>query len=584
VAGPDNKAVATVARPGASEAWQRGTIFGYSPIVLLLIGAMLCVMLPPVIYLLESSFYTLKPDGSFDQFTFRYYQEFFTSPRFLRNLGHTTIYALGSAFVALALGTLQAWIVERTDTPLKGYVFLFTIISLGIPSPLYTISFLLLLGKSGPINQWLGPLLDMNPVINVYTLLGMVVVEGIDFAPLVFLLLSALFRAQDANFEEASLMSGAGIQTTFREITLKLALPGIAALLILVFIRAFESFETPAMVGRPGGIYVLTTDIYQSAQVDRPPNYGQAGAFSVALLVIVCFLLYWYNRLSRKAERYQTITGKAFRLQPLKLGKWRYFTCAILIALFLIILVFPLIIVIWASFLPYYRGLTLEAIPLLTLKNYREVIDADLLRSSVVNTLILGAGAATCVSVVTVILAWFAARRYKGAWILDQLATAPLIFPSIVLGIALLQVFFALPFGLYGTMASLVIATFVRYMPYGMRYAYAGILQIHRELEEASSMSGARKPATFLRIVTPLVLPALITCWLFIFLSSTKSVSLLALLTGPDTRIVAVTIFDLWNNGSLPAVAALGCAWTAFMTVVSVIFYQVAKRYGLNVR
>jgi iron(III) transport system permease protein len=574
----------TPAGNGGSEGFALPRIFGYSPFVILLIISMLCLMLPPIIYLLQSSFYTLKPDGSFDQFTWRYYQEFFSNPRFFRNLGHTAVFAIGSAIVALILGTVQAWIVERTDTPLRHYVFLGSIISLGIPTPLYTISFLLLLGKSGPFNQWLAPIFDVNPVINVYSLIGMVIVEGIDFAPLVFLLLSSLFRSTDASFEEASLMSGAGLQQTFRNITLRLALPGIAALLILVFIRAFEAFETPAMVGRPGGIFVLTTDIYQAAQIDRPPNYGQAGAFSVALLAIVVFLLYWYNRLSRHAERYQTITGKGFRPRVLQLGNWRYFTCGILIFLFLVILVFPLFITIWASFLPYYRGLSLDAIPLFTLKNYRDVINANLLHDSVVNTLILGSGTATCVSIITVILAWFCARRYKGAWLLDQLATAPLIFPSIVLGIALLQVFFALPFGLYGTMTSLVIASFVRYMPYGMRYSYAGILQIHTELEEASSISGGRKITTFFRIVVPLVLPALATCWLFVFLSSTKAVSLLALLTGPDTRVVAVTIFDQWNNGALPSVAALGVSWSLFMTIVSVVFYKVARRYGLTVR
>ena len=562
------------------------TGFGYSPAVIVLMAVMLGLMLPPIIFLLNSSVHTVKADGSFDEFTLRFYKELITNPRFFNNLINTTVYAVGSAIIAIVLGTIQAWIVERTNTPLRRYVFLVSIISLGIPSVLYTVAFLLLLGKNGPVNELLGVFFgtENGPILDVYTMWGMVIIEGIDFAPLVFLLLASVFRSADASFEEASMMSGAGISQTFSRITIRLAAPGVFALLILIFIRAFESFETPALVGRPGGIFVLTTDIYQAVQLDTPPNYGQAGAFSVALLLLVVVLLYWYNRLSRHAERFQTITGKGFRPRVMDLGKWRYFTAAILVVMFIVIIVLPVSIVVWASFLPYYQPFSLKALPLFTLDNFAEVLDAGLLLDSVSNTLILGVATATVVSLFTTVCAWLAVRRYKGGWMLDQLATMPLILPSIVLGVALLQVFLNTPFGLYGTLTSLVLASMIRYLPYGMRYSYAGVLQIHTELEEASAMSGARGPGTFIRIVVPLVAPALITCWLFVFLSSTKAVSLMILLIGPDSHIVAVTIFDLWENGALPELAALGVAWTAFMTVVSGFFYYIARRYGLTVK
>ncbi|MDX1485858.1 MAG: iron ABC transporter permease [Alphaproteobacteria bacterium] len=559
--------------------------FGYSPLVIALAAFMLLLMLPPIIFLLNSSLHTIKADGSFDQFTLRFYRELITNPRFFNNFLNTTVYATGSAVVAIILGTIQAWIVERTNTPLRRYVFLVSIISLGIPSVLYTVAFLLLLGKNGPVNEALALVFGPGKAfLDVYTMWGMVIIEGIDFAPLVFLLLVSVFRSADASFEEASMMSGAGITQTFRRITLKLALPGIFALLILIFIRAFESFETPALVGRPGGIFVLTTDIYQAAQQDTPPNYGQAGAFSVALLAVVMVLLYWYNRLSRYAERFQTITGKGYRPRVIDLGKWRYLTAAILVVMFMIIIVLPIGIVVWASVMPYYRPFSFEAMSLFTLENFAEVLDAGVLLESVTNTLILGVATATAVSLFTTVCAWLAVRRYKGGWLLDQLATMPLILPSIVLGVALLQVFLNTPFGLYGTLTSLVLASMIRYLPYGMRYSYAGILQIHTELEEASGMSGGRRIDTFVRVVVPLVAPALITSWLFVFLSSTKAVSLMILLVGPESQVVAVTIFDLWENGALPELAALGVAWTAFMTVIAAIFYYLTRRYGLTVK
>ena len=483
-----------------------------------------------------------------------------------------------------ALGGLQAWIVERTNTPLRKYVFLISTISLGIPSVLYTAAFLLLLGKTGPVNQIADALFGINQAVNVYSMWGMIIIEGIDFAPLAFLLLAAVFRSMDASFEEAAIMSGAAGWQTFRRVTLMLAIPGISALFILIFIRAFESFETPALVGRPAGIPLLTTDIYRATQVDSPPNYGQAGAYSVALLFIVAILLAIYNRIAKQAERFQTITGKGFRPRLLNLGSWRYVTSAILVLLFFIIVVFPIAIVLWASFLPFYQPFSMKALGFLTLENYRGLISAELLRTTLVNTMILGLSTASLVSLITALFAWLSVRRYRGAWILDQLATTPLIFPSIVLGVALLQIFLASPLPIYGTMASLIYASSMRYLPYGMRYSYAGMLQIHTDLEEAAAISGAGKIKVFYKIVAPLLAPALITCWLYVFLSATKSVSLLILLAGPDTRVVAITIFDLWADGSLTKLAAMGMSWTLFMAIISGGFYMIARRYGVSVR
>src|SRR6516225_4467233 len=120
-----------------------------------------------------------------------------------------------------------------------------------------------------------------RPAFVHYTLSGMILVQGIEYTPLCFLLLSSVFRSTDAAFEEASMMSGAGIG-----MTLGLVTPAIAALLILTFIRAFEAFETPALVGMPGRVHVLTSDIYQ-AMLQIPPNYGEPSAFSVIMLIIM---------------------------------------------------------------------------------------------------------------------------------------------------------------------------------------------------------------------------------------------------------------------------------------------------------
>src|SRR5262249_62417687 len=122
-----------------------------------------------------------------------------------------------------------------------------------------------------------------------------------------------------------------------------------------------------------------------------------------------------------------------------------------------------------------------------------------------------------------------------------------------------------------------------RYMAYGLRSAKLRVIQIHPELEEAATLSGARQARAFVRIVLPLLVPALVSCWLFVFLLAVRAVSLLLLLVGPDSQVVAVALFDFWNNGQIGELAALGFTWTTIMTSLSIAFLVLARRYQLPV-
>jgi iron(III) transport system permease protein len=486
--------------------------------------------------------------------------------------------------VAMALGVAQALIVERTNTPGRTYVFLGAIVSLGVPHVLYVVAWLLLLGRAGPVNEWISELLGAGrgPALNVYSMWGMVVIEGVGFAPLTFLLMSSVLRSTDASFEEASLMSGAGPLATFRAVTLRMALPGILALLLLIVVRAFESFEVPALVGLAGNVTVLTTNIYQSSKNTGAPNFGETGAYSVALLFMVMLLLIWHHRLAGQAGRYQSITGKGYRPRIIDVGRARYLTAALLLLTFLFVTILPLSMLLFASLQPFYEGVTAESFGRVTLDNYRTILAGGSFRDAIGNTLVLGAATATVVVPLTALCAWLAVRRKPGAWLLDQIATAPLVFPAIVMSAAFLQVFVNLPVPIYGTLVSVVIASAVRYLPYGMRYAYAGVLQIHADLEDAATTAGAGAASIFVRVVLPLISTALVGCWLFVFLLAVQSVALPLLLVGPGTEIVPVMLFDLWQNGQVTELAAMGVLWGALMLVVSACFHFTARRYRLS--
>jgi iron(III) transport system permease protein len=555
-----------------------------SPLVALLTAVLLILILPPTLFLVDTSFHTTRPDGSLGLFTLQYYRGLFTSPYFAVSLANTVVYAIGSAVVAITLGVLQALIVERTNAPGRGYAFLAAILSLGIPHVLYVVAWLLLLGRTGPLNALIAFIRGVEgPALDVYSMWGMIVIEGVGFAPLTFLLMSAVLRSTDASFEEAAMMSGAGPARTFRSITLRMGLPGILALLLLVVIRAFESFEVPALVGLAGNVSVLTTDIYQSSKNSSLPNYGLSGAYSVCLLLIVVLLLVWHHRLSRHARRFQTITGKGYRPRIIDLGRGRYLAAALLLATFLLVTMLPVAMLAFTSLQPFYEGVTAESLARFTLDNYATILAPGSFRASIANTLLLGASTATAVVPFTALCAWLAVRRRPGAWLLDQIATAPLVFPAIVMSVAFLQVFVNLPIPLYGTLTSVIIASAVRFLPYGMRYAYAGVLQIHEDLEDAAKTAGAGPRLVFVRIVLPLISAALVSCWLFVFLLAAQNVALPLMLVGPGTEIVAVTLFELWQNGQVTELAAMGVLWVALMLIVSTGFHFTATRHQVGV-
>jgi iron(III) transport system permease protein len=554
----------------------------YSPAVIALIFVLAAAIIPPFLFLGYSSLHLIDARGGFGAFTLSNFSSIFTGRALGAMLVNSVLYPLGSAVLALVLGAAQAWLAERTDASLRQLLYGTAIISLGIPYVLYIVAWLLFLGRAGPFNallQWV--LGGTGPYIDVYSLGGMIFVEGTLWSPLAFLLLAPVLRNSDAAFEEAASMCGAGLSATIRRVTFGMVRPALLALGLLVFIKASEAFEVPALVGLPGSTRVMTSTIYQQLALAQPPDVGRASAFGVLLLVVMFTLLKFYNRVTVQTHRYQSVTGKGFRPRVFRLGRWRHVAGAVVVAIPFIVVIIPLATIVWAAFLPYYQPFSIAALPKLGVGNFVEVLNSPSFRESIPNTLVLGACAATLVTVLSVIAGWCVARHVAGSRLLDSLATLPLVFPAIVLGLAFLEIFVNVGGPVYGSLSSLIAVSTIAYLPYGLRYAQLGVIQIHPELEEAATLAGARHVKVLVRVVLPLLVPAIISCWLFVFLIAVRAVSLLLLLVGPQSQVVAVALFDFWNNGQIGELAALGCVWTAIMTVFSVSFLLLARRYQL---
>jgi len=541
------------------------------------------LVLPPLYSVIQTSLFTTKLTGELDEFTLSYYRDMFRELQVLGPFLNTVYFSVGSALLATLLGGLVAWIVTRTDSPLRGLGYFTAFASFGTPFILYTIGWLLILGKAGPVNSWLRLFFDQSgPVVNVYSMWGMVFVEALLWSPFVFLLLAASFRSMDPSLEEASAVCGARVWQTLRRISLRLMLPAFFSVLLLIFIRAFESFEIPALVGLPGDIRVLTTSILLDAQ-RMPPTYGRAGAFSVLLMLVVACTLYFYFRMTREASGFHTITGKGYRPALIQLGGWRYVTAAGLLLYSFVLLVLPFLIVLWASLLPFYIQPSWEAISKFTLKNYVTAIHFPKITDSIKNSVLLGLGSASAVMVLTTLASWILVRtKLRGRWLLDLLTTLPLLFPGIVMGLAIMRFYLLVPIPIYGTLWILLVAFVTRYIPYGIRYTHSGLLQLHRELEEAAYASGASWLNAMRRITMPLLTPSFLGGWVFIFLLSAKELSMSILLAGPQTPVVSVAIFELWENGQVGELAAFGVIWTVILVSVAITYYLIARRYGIQ--
>ena len=544
--------------------------------------ALAWLVLPPLLFVVQTSLTDVRSGA----FTLQNFATIFaTGSNATSLLANSLIFSAGSSAIALVMGTLLAWLAERTNTPFRGVAYISAFVSFAIPGIVKVIGWILLLGpRAGLINVWLRDLLGLEqPPFNIFSMGGMILVEGLLWTPIVFLLMVTPFRSMDPSLEESAATSGAGIWQTFRRVTLRLAMPSVLAVLLLTFVRSLEAFEIPALIGIPAGISVFTTEVYLQSKSGIMPRYGEACAYAVLLIVLVASALYPYYLATRESQKFATITGKGFRPHVLDLGRWRLLTGVVMLVLPSLV-VLPLLVLFWASLLPYFQPPSAQAFASLTLNNYPAAFANTNVSNAVSNSLTVSVTSATGTVLLTVLAAWLVVRtRIRGRWVLDQLATLPLVFPGVVMGIAVLRTYLTVPIPIYGTIWILVVAFMGRYLPYGMRYCYSGVLGVHRELDESAQLSGASWWTTLRRIVVPLMMPAIFASWIYVFLITVRELSVALLLYSPGSQIISVTIWELWSNGQVTELSAFSLVVTLGVVTLAVLFHRMSERYGYKV-
>jgi iron(III) transport system permease protein len=553
----------------------------------LLIGAPVALVvwlsLVPLVFLLWQSFLTPQTAGVPAQYTLENFRTAYLSSDNARLLFNSLQFSIGAALLSLVVGTALAWMNERTNTPFKTLFFALAIIPLVIPGILFTVSWILLASpKIGLINLALQTLFDTDAVfVNAYTMAGMIWVDGLHYSPVAFLLMTAAFRSMDPSLEEQAAMSGASVPQIARRVTLPLAWPAALGALLILFVRAIESFEVPALLGLPVGIHVYTSSIYQAIH-QYPSQIGLAAAYAVTLLLITSLGIYAQSRLSSEGGRFSTVTGKGFRPRTIDLGRWRYVTAAIFILYFTVIVLLPFLVLVWSSLQKFYSAPSWAALSRVSLDSYRAVLDYPQFMNTVWNSVVLALGSATTVMLVSAVIAWIVVRtKVPGRWMLDNLASLPLVFPGLVLGLAIMVCYLYIDVGIYGTLWIIFIAYVTRFLPYGMRYSSASMLQIHKELEESAAMSGASWSMTFRRVVLPLLKPGLLAGFIYVMIVSIRELSSSILLYSPGSEVVSIMIWELWQNGQYVELSALGVMLILALFLLVMLAQLVGRRFGI---
>jgi iron(III) transport system permease protein len=506
-------------------------------------------------------------------FTLSNYATAYGRARYLDALINSLTLGLSTAAMSVAIALPMAWAVSRTDMPGKGIAWGLVFAAFVMPPYLGAIGWILLAGpNSGFLNiAWRWVTGAEDPLVNVYSFAGLSVVIALHSFPLAFIFVKSALDLVSSEMEDAANILGAGTWTAMRKVSLPLVWPAIIGSFILVFLETIALFGTPAIIGIPARINVVTTQLWQF--FEYPVRVEVAAAYAIPLLLVTVGLIA-AQRLLLSRKGFVSQTGKGGERRMIALGPWRWVMFGWCALVGLLAVVLPLLVLLQASFAKAWgRGFSLDN---LTFRNYRLLLfEHDMALAAVWNTIWFSAAAATLAVLVALLVAYVVNRRlvpFGDA--LGFLAMAPFVIPGIVMAIGFYAAYAGPPLLLYGTAALIVLAFTARFLPVAYANSSAAIRALHPEMEEAGRILGAGRLHTIRRITAPLLKTALLGGWLIVFIVATRELSAAVFLVGPRTRTMAVLLYDLSEQGNFEVVAAYG----GILLVITMVFVAIGMR------
>ncbi len=532
----------------------------------------------PVVMLLLGSF----SEGltAFGTFTLDKYVEAYTDPAFFEVIVNTVIFVLGSSILATVLALFLAYLNTRTDIPFKFLFKIISIIPMMIPHLLFSVSWALLLNPSnGMMNIVLKNVFSLDSApFNIYSLPGMILVEGLLDLPIAYLIIAPAMASFDVALEESSRVFGAGTWRTLVRVTLPVLRPAILAAFILSIVRSLASFAVPSVLGMPGRVYVLATHLYQMIATGFATDYGKAAAVGMSVLATSITLIFVYRALTAESEKYVTITSRGYRPTVVELKKARIPLFCIVGLLSFILIVLPVAVLFYTSLVPYSMVPSARAFSLMSWKHWIEVLEDPISLLSLKNSLFLGVVGATLGVVLSIFVAYVIVKvRTKASGILESLSYLSFSFPGIVIGVGFMWFFVQTP--LYATLWALLIGYIATYLPYGIRPLASAFVQVHAHLEESSTVCGASSLTTMRRIIVPLLIPGIVSAWILMSTMFVRELTLSVVLSRPGTEVLAVQILRFAEDGLWGRLSALGIMMIFISTALVVLATLVGAKF-----
>jgi iron(III) transport system permease protein len=553
----------------------------------LAVTILLLLVIVPLVLLIVSSLKTGTP-GNLGHWTIDNYRRVLETPETYRALINTIVVASVGTAISLVLAILFAWLIERTDMPLRNLSWAILLLPIAVPSILFVLSWTVLLSpRAGLLNVMLR---DAFPFLfsgrsgpfEFYSVGGVIFLDSIRGVTTIFLMLVAAFRLFDPALEEASRVGGANTFQTFYRVTLPALAPAILAAAMYSFISSMDNFEGALAVGLPGGVYMLSTLVYFTVSLRVPVDYGLGAVYSVLFMGIMILLVMAYRRIIRHSEQYATISGKGYRPRRILLGRWRYPAFALVAAFGILTVFLPMVVMAWLSLRPLYAPIVLGSGVPLNLDSYMDLFSSREFPRVIWNTVSMTIATATLTMALAFLVSWCIVRgSARGRGFLDGLTFLPYAFPGITIAIAMIFVFLNPPLSLlpvYGTVAVLVVALTTQYIAFGTRLMNGAIVQVKAELEDAGSVAGAKPTGVMGRITLPLLLPAVIAGWIWVAANSMRSFSVPVILASRNNEVFASQIWSLWQIGRFSEAAAYGTMLVVVLLPMTILLRRLMSR------
>lgn len=516
----------------------------------------------PCIRLLWEAFYTEKTG-----FTMKAFTKFFSKKYYYSTILNSFKVSAAVMLISLLLGIPFSYFFSFYK--LKGRKVLFVLALLCTMSAPFigAYSWIMLLGRSGVITKLLESV--GIKIGSIYGFGGILLVQSLKLFPLVMIYMNGAFQDIDNSLLEASANLGCTGMKRFFKVIMGLTMPTILAAALIVFMRAFADFGTPALIGE--GYKTFPVLIYDSFLSEVGADYNFASAVSV-LAIILTAAVFLVQKFATSRFKFTINSLHPIQKKEAKgvKGFFMHAYCYLLIAVALL----PQFYIVFDSFRDYKGQVAQDTY---SLSNYQNAI-RKLLGRSIKNTLVISILALAVIVILAVIIAYLVVRRPSAlSHSVDTISMLPYIMPGAVIGIALIIAFNTKYFSLTGTLTIMVIALAIRRMPYTSRSATATMMQIPISTEEAAISLGASKIKTFIKITVPQMTSGIVSGAILSFVSIITEMSSGIFLYNNSTITLTLSTYNAITLGSYGTASAFATV-TTLLTIACLVLYLVCTR------